>query len=261
MSTTTTINPAPSDKSKGGNKKAAAFAATAAASAGAGIAGANMVSDIDSTEEVLSEEDLTLEETLEPEAEAGATDGSATSTAGSAAPSSESDTVEPQPITANDTPAQDATGGSASGPAVNTEPTATGTTNVGDNPGDVVNPDEIAEAIISEENIDPNDIDMADVVNFDEIGAVYTVDGENYTAASFHDGAGNDFVMVDVDGDDVFDVIMDAEGNLLAEVPGNISVGDAQEDIEPDDVYLAYDGEMDNVDEYGADSLADDLMA
>lgn len=272
MSTTTTINPANSGNNSEGKKQAAAYAATAASAAGLGVAGANIVSELGKSEDIITDENVLngelIEEVAQPINEAtstGTTSPSASTTSNPSNTTSTTTTVEPQPIT----------NGDIVEPTVSVEPTIEPTTEVepevtveaepveqtSSTTSDTVNPDEIAEAIIAEDKIDPNDIDMADVINFDEIGTVYTVDGESYTAAAFHDAAGNNLIMVDVDGDNVFDVITDYDGNLIAEVPGNLSVGDAQEDIADDDVYLAYDNEMDNVDEYGDDSLAEDLMA
>ena len=99
-----------------------------------------------------------------------------------------------------------------------------------------VDPDIIAEAIISEDEIDPNDIDPADVINFNEIGVVYTVDGDTYTAASFHDPDGNELMMVD--GDEIFDVITTPDGDIITDANG-MTVSDAELSISDDDVYLA----------------------
>lgn len=134
------------------------------------------------------------------------------------------------------------------------------------NSNDTVNPDEIAEALISEDQIDPNDIDMTDVVNFDEIGTVYTVEGDSYTAAAFHDAVGNQFVMIDVDGDNTFDIVTDEYGNPLIDqngellVAGDLTVGDAESAIHDDATYLAHN-ETDNIDDFDADSLAQDLIS
>lgn len=127
-------------------------------------------------------------------------------------------------------------------------------------PVEPVNPNEIAEAIIAEDQIDPNDIDMADVIDFDEIGTVYTIDGDSYTAAAFHDAAGNDFVMVDIDGDDVFDIVTDQMGNLVAEVPGCITVDDAEIGIIDDPTYMAHN-EHESTDEFGSDTISQDLIS
>lgn len=276
MSKTTTINPINSgDKSTESKKKAAAFAASTVAAAGAGIAGAHIVSElIDSEDMRIDDNAITADSTEELGQHAdeisnapasNSTTAHPSTSTGAQAHTSESSTSEPQPITNGDI----ADSGEASEQIV--EPTSLGETDVNPSNGNaeqldltpdgVVDPDEIAEAIIAGNEIDPVDIDMEDIVNFDEIGTVYTVDGESYTAATVHDASGNNLVMVDVDGDNVFDVITDYDGNLIAEVPGNLSVGDAQEDIADDEVYLSYDNEMDNVDEYGDDTLADDLMA
>ncbi len=280
MSTTTTINPVNSGKPSDGKNKTAAFAATAASAAGLGVAGSHIAPDFLVTDDTAEDENIVMdvdtatEEVVHPENEStGSTVSSSqdpvvsNSTDSSTVNTSDSDIVEPQPITESAVTGQpdadpinvgEPDSGIEPNEAIEPEPTALSSTD--SQAEDVVNPDEIAEAIIAEEKIDPNDIDMTDIIEFDEIGTVYTVDGESYTAAAFHDTAGNDLIMIDVDGDNVFDVITDYDGNLIAEVPGNISVGDAQENIEEDDVYLAYDNELDNVDEYGQDSLAEDLM-
>lgn len=101
-----------------------------------------------------------------------------------------------------------------------------------------VNPDEIAEAILSEEQIDPNDVEMAEVINFNEIGTVYTVDGESYTAASFHDPNGDELLMVDVDDDDIFDLVTTTDGIVIGDANG-MTVGDAEVMIEDEPTYLA----------------------
>lgn len=120
----------------------------------------------------------------------------------------------------------------------------TGTTGEGEGPAPV-NPDDVADAIIAEEEIDPNDIDMADVVNFEEIGTVYNVDGSSYTAATFSDPDGNQLVMVDIDGDNTFDVIQDPEtGAQLCDSEGNVispnlTTDDAEIAIDDTTGYLA----------------------
>lgn len=121
-----------------------------------------------------------------------------------------------------------------------------------------VNPDDIAEAILSEEQVDPNDVDMAEVINFDEIGTVYTVDGESYTAASYHDPNGEELIMVDVDDDDVFDLVTTTDGTVIGEANG-MTVGDAEVMIDEDPTYLAQTdsdgGELMNGEDYMNDII------
>lgn len=87
-------------------------------------------------------------------------------------------------------------------------------------------PYDIVDVIVEE--IDPQDIDMEDVLLVDDIGAVYTVDGNELNAALIHDEQGNQAVMIDVDGDLVYDVIATPEGDVIEQVPGDIDVSDVE---------------------------------
>ena len=69
---------------------------------------------------------------------------------------------------------------------------------------------------------------MEDVLLIDEIGTVYTVDGSELNAALIHDSQGNQTVMIDVDGDNVYDIITTPEGDVIAQVPGDIDVSDVE---------------------------------
>lgn len=271
MSTTTTINPAGASNTSG-KKNLAVQAATITAAAGAATAAAAFSSDILDDAENVSEVQETVESPSEQE----------TTTADSAMSNATTQTTSQSPETTvsnnsiNDVveELEPITEVSNSSEVVNDE-SAVNLDNqveeivesqvdednsVGNDVTEAVNPDEIAEAIISEEQVDPNDIDMEDVINFDEIGTVYTVNGEAYTAASFHDASGAQLVMVDVDGDEVFDLVTDTNGNVIAEVPGPITVDDAEINIVDDGTYLAHDGN-DIVDQFGSDSIAQDMIS
>lgn len=87
-------------------------------------------------------------------------------------------------------------------------------------------PDDIVDVIVEE--IDPQDIDMEDVLLVDEIGTVYTVDGGEFNAALIHDSQGAQAVMMDVDGDSVYDVIATPEGDVIAQIPGDVDVSDVE---------------------------------
>lgn len=104
-----------------------------------------------------------------------------------------------------------------------------------------VNPDEIADAIIAEDQIDPDDIDMADVFDFSEIGTVYTVEGESYTMATFHDADGNEMNMVDIDGNGYFDLVLDENLVAVSEINEVVSVSDVEAAINHGSGYLAAD--------------------
>lgn len=87
-------------------------------------------------------------------------------------------------------------------------------------------PDDIVDVIVEE--IDPRDIDMEDVLLVDDIGTVYTVDGDELNAAIIHDSHGNQAYMIDVDNDNVYDVITTPEGDVIAQIPGDVDVSDVE---------------------------------
>lgn len=265
---TTTVNPTGKNSSK---KNFATHAATATVAAGLGATAAAMATEIpdEPIEDVIEE---VAAETSSPQNQAPHTQSNQTSGASNSSPSDNEtsslatdsiDTTvnEPQPVTSPDNNPEEVT-------EVVEEQSqqSPSSESVVQNPAEAVDPNEVAEAIIAEEQIDPNDIDLADVVNFDGIGTVYTVDGESYTAAAFHDAAGNQLVMVDVDGDDVFDIITDMDGNILTDPQGNIiaagdvTVDDAEIGIADSHTYLAAN-DTDTSDDFGADSLMNDIIS
>ncbi len=130
----------------------------------------------------------------------------------------------------------------------------------------VVNPDEAAVAIIAGDEVDPADIETAEILDFHEITEVYDAEGGVYTAATFTDTQGNDLMMVDVDSDNTFDVIADAGGAVLLDEDGSaisaggITVGDAEMNIYGNDTYIA-SSDTDVTSDFGADSLGDDLIS
>lgn len=87
--------------------------------------------------------------------------------------------------------------------------------------------EDIVEVIVEE--MDPLDIDMKDILLVDEIGTVFTVYGEELNVAFIHDSNGYPAMMVDVDHDNVYDVIVSSEGEVIAQVPGDIDVSDVEE--------------------------------
>lgn len=272
---TTTINQT-DGKNSDKKKNVASHAATAAAAAGLGAAGA-MAMDSNQEDSHVDEE---VQEVPEATASQPQDNQNSSTTANTnnpqtnnvASENTNTATEDPQPITESTvgTPIEDddvieideseVTEIENEADASISQETSNAPT-----PNEQVNPDEIAEAIIAEEQVDPNDIDMADVVNFDEIGTVYTVDGESYTAAAFHDAAGNQLVMVDVDNDNVFDIITDMDGNPLVDPNGNLvaagdlTVDDAEIGISEAPTYLA-SNDTDTT-EFGADTIATDMIS
>jgi hypothetical protein len=220
-------------KRKDGVKKAASYAAAMAAGGVAGATGS----------EFLHEEDIPVVDVVEPTTDNPDTPDNPPQPQPGPSNTPENHPTEQEPVTAS----------TETGHATPTPQPTHG--------GDVVepvDPDKIAEAVISGEEIDPNDINMADVVNFEEIGTVYDVSGNEYTAASFHDINGGEYVMVDVDNDAIFDEIYDSDGNYVAEANG-LSVGDAEIEVNGEGYLAQTDVEVEHYDDLNGDAYLSDI--
>lgn len=186
-----------------------------------------------------------VEEEVEVQAEEPVAAQAASHTASTAAAQPTSGQSAAQTIVDNNNAAQN-TG------TVTSEPTnTTGTIETEpEKPTEQVNVDEIeiqveeidlsaddeADAIIASTEIDSADINADDKVVFDNIGTVYTLDGEAYSAATFHfDGEEEQFVMVDVDGDEVFDIITDENFTQEIATPFDFTYGDAEQQLSAED--------------------------
>ncbi len=106
------------------------------------------------------------------------------------------------------------------------------------------NPDEIADAIISVEEVDPNDYDGDQPYEFTDVETVYDIEGNETTQASYIDMDGETGVMIDNDGDGIFDMISTDAGVYYAvEDDSFLTVADAEFDAE--EGYIAYDEDED----------------
>lgn len=267
---------------KSSKKNVAAGAATIVTGAGLGVAGTAIASAM--TGEDNPAPDITpadididpeLQDIIDPEDDmetGGATSGTGGSHGPHHAASPDIDDnpdLNPEPVTDDVVTAAPEEPVTIEGDLQDADP-ASDTVDTTSTPDEVQSeeeaPDEIAEAIIAEEEIDPDDLDMANVVTFDDIQELNTPDGQTYTAAQLHDNAGNSLQMIDVDGDNTFDVLADGEGNLLVDdngnyiAAGNLTVDDAEENISSGDVdYLAHNDD-EHIDDFGADTIADDIL-
>ena len=91
-----------------------------------------------------------------------------------------------------------------------------------------VDPNAIAQEITATE-VDPNDVDVADMVSVDNVDTMYFDDGSEMPVAAVHTSDGGQYLMIDVDNDMTFDVITDLEGNPLVAVDGNLTMSDIEE--------------------------------
>ncbi len=281
--------PATQQQPDNANKKSntgVAAAATGAAAAGAGAAAyyaynAMTGSDTADIDAIIVEDDEILEEEPVDEIEVAAT-------------GNHEATAQQQATVAGETPVQHTTGGNTAPtqtqvgtetPAQNIEtpveqPVETPTEPVIETPGEekieeieetveypadpvinpqieVSDPDEIAEALIAVEEIDENDFDGTQPFAFTDVETVYDIDGNATVEARYIDEDGQTGVMIDLDGDGVFD-ILEEDGGAIYQVnsEGFLTVGDAELDAETG--YIAYDEDLDSmIDDDPTDDIID----
>lgn len=264
---TTTIN---TGADKGNGKNMAAQAAKAAASAGVGFGAAYAVHEMGKPEveeevvEQVVEQDTTNDTQQQTQTSAPTSGQHPTNTQQATQPTQ---TTQPtQPTQTAETPVPDS---QQTTPTEQTSITSETTPTQPEEPAqppveqvnEPVNPDEIAEAIIAEEQIDPTDIDADNIVIFDEVREEYNAYGERETVALFHDNEGNELVMVDVDNDQVFDIVTDTGGDFLGFVDdAGITVHDAEVSLADENTYVGYTDDMDDDSNFCDESLLDDML-
>lgn len=113
------------------------------------------------------------------------------------------------------------------------------------NPIDPVNPDDVADAIIAEDLIDPNDIDPENYFDFTDIGTVTTIEGDEMTVATFTTGNDEVYAMVDVNNDGIMDVVVDENGNEVSYNTGGYTTDDIMDQLTAGDTYLAASDDYD----------------
>lgn len=109
--------------------------------------------------------------------------------------------------------------------------------------------------------VDPTDNDMGNL-DIAAVGTVETVDGQVLSAAQFTGDNGETIYAVDVDGDNTYDVVTDASGNVLADMPSTLTVSDSENIVSVnngDSGYLAQN-EHDDIPEDGLDNPMDDVV-
>ncbi len=100
---------------------------------------------------------------------------------------------------------------------------------------------------ITTEEVDPNDVDVADMIAVDQVGTVYTADGYELNAAAVHTADGGQYLMIDEDNDMTFDLITDLEGNPVVAVDGNLTMSDIEDMMDETGDELAYNPEQDEM--------------
>lgn len=217
-------------------KKGAAFAGAAVLGAGAAVA-AEMIIEPEPVGPVVDPDKLT-EETPEDTANTNNTEqqasGHASTGHGTASTTQTSTGATASQQTANQETTTTTTGQGGTttpdGPAPQTG--GGGQNNPGGSTGsgdvDNVDPNDIAQQIVEGDYIDPTDIDMPEVLDIAEVQTITTIDGQEVSAAVMYASDGSEIYMVDVDHDNQFDQIQNAEGQVIEDFNGTLTVSDAE---------------------------------
>lgn len=108
---------------------------------------------------------------------------------------------------------------------------------------DDVDPDLIAQEITAVE-IDPNDVDVADVLTIDNIDTYHFEDGSEMPVALVHTEDNAQYLMVDINDDMTFDMIYDLQGNPIAQVEGSLTMSDVIDMFDETGGELAFNAEQ-----------------
>lgn len=108
--------------------------------------------------------------------------------------------------------------------------------------------DDIPEAILAEDLIDPDDVEEDAIYNFYELGTTVGDDGDEIPYARFTDDDGTDLIAYDYDNDGRMDeirtsdngsyIVTDSDGNIV-NMAERIFVDDVEEALHRNDGYLA----------------------
>ena len=90
-----------------------------------------------------------------------------------------------------------------------------------------VDPDVVANNILTGEYVDPSDIEAQNLA-ITNVGTIETVDGQVLNAAQFTGENGEQLYMIDVDGNNQYNLVADASGNIVGEIPGTLTVSDSE---------------------------------
>lgn len=225
---------------------AAGATTVAAAAAGAAVL-------LDDEEKV--EEPVDVQEQTTEDAEAATTQQSQQTTQQQTA-TTETDEIQPVASQSDEIQPTGDVGGN--------QQTSDNTNNGEQNIIDDVDPDLIAQEITAVE-IDPNDVDVADMIEIDGIDTLYGDDGSEMSVAAVHTQDGGQYLMVDVDNDMTFDVITDLEGNPIVQVDSNLTYSDVEDMMDETGNELAYNPDRDEQElangEDPEDGILDTLMA
>lgn len=216
---------------------AAGLAAAAAAGAGAGHIFSGKDNEVEPekpTEEVTDDKVKPTEENKENET---AQENAQENAAGSSATSSsatQDDISQPQPTTGNGT-----NSGASTQAGTSTQPQNPSHPQEPSHPTGGDTPQEVAEQIAHAEEIDKDDIDAPAMVEIDGFTTAYDQDGNEVAAVMTHTPDGTPLLLVDVDGDGVFEGVFDTNGNFVAQAEANLTHSDLEAMMDQTGGFLA----------------------
>ena len=104
-------------------------------------------------------------------------------------------------------------------------------------------PNQVAQQIIAEQNIDPTDIDSPTIISVDELTTFYRADGSEMLVAAVHTPDGAQYLLADYDGDGYFTDVFDLSGNFVGNAEGNLMASDLEIMVNPNGGYIAQNDE------------------
>ena len=126
-----------------------------------------------------------------------------------------------------------------------------------------LDPDTEVDKVLASEEIDQhgdNDATGEMIIHdYEEVGMIYGQDGEAQMAAVAYDPNGNQVLLVDVDGDHMFDNAYYEDGSGVDVSALAINVGDAEFDAAAQDEYLANNGE--NTENFDGNDFSQDIIS
>ena len=137
----------------------------------------------------------------------------------------EPEPVNPEPAPVNPEPTPNPDPNPIEPDPIEPDPIAPGEIDIDGLPD--VAPDVVANNILTGEYVDPSDIEAQNLA-ITNVGTIETVDGQVLNAAQFTGENGEQLYMIDVDGNNQYNLVADASGNIVGEIPGTLTVSDSE---------------------------------
>lgn len=117
-------------------------------------------------------------------------------------------------------------------------------------------PDQIAQNLLNEQQKDEDDIDPPDVVSIEGFTSVYDENGNELQAALVSTPDGTEYILADLDGDGIFEGVLNTDGYLVAQAEANLTYSDLEAMLQSDGGYLA----INEFDHTGVDGSGEDII-